>query len=121
MFGFSSGGYTGGGGKFEPKGIVHGGEFVINKEATSRLGLGYLSKLNSFKGYSSGGLVGGVASDAVADTVRSGAYGGASVNQVVNLGITGDISRQTKSEIFKLLPSIAEGVNAHNREKGYKG
>lgn len=40
--------------------------------------------------------------------------------QVVNLNITGDISRQTKSEIYKMLPSIAEGVNSHNREKGLR-
>jgi hypothetical protein len=40
--------------------------------------------------------------------------------QVVNLNITGDISRQTKSEIYRMLPSIAEGVNSHNREKGLR-
>lgn len=40
--------------------------------------------------------------------------------QVVNVNITGDISRQTKSEIYKMLPSIAEGVNSHNREKGLR-
>jgi hypothetical protein len=34
--GFADGGYTGDGGKYEPKGIVHGGEYVINKEQTSR-------------------------------------------------------------------------------------
>jgi hypothetical protein len=36
---FSDGGYTGDGGKYEAKGIVHGGEFVIDKETTSALGL----------------------------------------------------------------------------------
>lgn len=117
LFGFSEGGYTGNGGKFEPKGVVHGGEFVINKESTKRLGLGYLSKLNSFKGYSSGGLVGGVASDSVIDEVQ-GAGARAGNNQTVNLEIVGDISRQTKAEIYRMLPSIANGVNAYNREKG---
>jgi tape measure domain-containing protein len=43
-----------------------------------------------------------------------------SSQQVVNLNITGDISRQTKSEIYRMLPSIAEGVNSHNREKGIR-
>lgn len=55
MNGYSSGGYTGNGGKFEPKGVVHGGEYVINKESTAALGLGFLDKLN---GYASGGYVG---------------------------------------------------------------
>lgn len=33
---FATGGYTGDGGKYEPKGIVHGGEFVTTKEKTAR-------------------------------------------------------------------------------------
>jgi hypothetical protein len=39
---------------------------------------------------------------------------------VINLTVTGDISRQTKSEIYKMMPKIAQGVTAHNREKGRK-
>ena len=35
--GYSSGGYTGDGGKFDPAGIVHKGEYVINKEKTGVL------------------------------------------------------------------------------------
>lgn len=42
---FDVGGYTGHGGKYEPKGIVHGGEFVFTKEATSRLGVANLYRL----------------------------------------------------------------------------
>ena len=37
--GFSDGGYTGDGGKYEAAGVVHKGEFVIDKETTSDLGL----------------------------------------------------------------------------------
>lgn len=40
--GFADGGYTGdaiGGGKYEPAGTVHRGEYVLNKETTERLGL----------------------------------------------------------------------------------
>ena len=37
--GFAEGGYTGDGGKYEEAGIVHKGEFVIDKETTSNLGL----------------------------------------------------------------------------------
>ena len=39
MLGFSSGGYTGDGGKYEPAGIVHRGEYVVNSETTRDLGL----------------------------------------------------------------------------------
>lgn len=53
--GLATGGYTGDGGKYEPKGIVHGGEFVINAASTRKLGLAYLNRLN---GYANGGFVG---------------------------------------------------------------
>lgn len=33
-----SGGYTGDGGKYEPKGVVHGGEYVLTKEEVQALG-----------------------------------------------------------------------------------
>ncbi|MGX2975356.1 phage tail tape measure protein [Ursidibacter arcticus] len=41
-----SGGYTGNGGKYEPAGIVHRGEYVMTKEATARLGVANLNRLN---------------------------------------------------------------------------
>lgn len=55
--GYDKGGYTGDGGKHEPKGIVHGGEFVFTKESTSRIGTDNLYAL--MRGYANGGLVGG--------------------------------------------------------------
>lgn len=55
--GFAAGGYTGDGGKFEPKGVVHGGEFVVRKEVVSQPGMrDHLDRLNR-KGYASGGYV----------------------------------------------------------------
>ena len=53
---FADGGYTGDGGKYQPAGIVHAGEFVMNKEATSRIGVGNLYRM--MRGYAYGGLVG---------------------------------------------------------------
>lgn len=41
-----SGGYAGNGGKYEPMGIFHGGEYIMTKEATSRLGVPLLNALN---------------------------------------------------------------------------
>lgn len=60
--GFASGGYTGDGGKYTPAGVVHRGEYVITKEATSRLGIGFLNHLNYGRGYASGGVVGSIPS-----------------------------------------------------------
>ena len=44
-----TGGYTGDVGTSQVAGIVHGKEYVINAENTSRLGLGFLNQLNSGK------------------------------------------------------------------------
>lgn len=41
-----SGGYAGNGGKYEPKGVYHGGEYIMTKETTSRLGVPLLNALN---------------------------------------------------------------------------
>ena len=43
---YATGGYTGNGGKYQPMGIVHGGEYVMTKEATNRLGIATLNALN---------------------------------------------------------------------------
>lgn len=61
---FAQGGFTGRGGKFEPAGIVHKGEFVVPKEyvdqTTGRPDMAFLAMLQSgMAGYSQGGLVGG--------------------------------------------------------------
>lgn len=63
---FAAGGYTGDGGKYEPKGIVHGGEYVIpqwmvkqNKPLVSAL------EVTRRKGYAEGGSVGGNISTAL--------------------------------------------------------
>ncbi|EEX3421823.1 phage tail tape measure protein [Escherichia coli] len=61
-FNFATGGFTGTGGKYEPAGIVHRGEFVFTKEATSRIGVGNLYRL--MRGYAEGGYVGGEGSPA---------------------------------------------------------
>lgn len=43
---FDKGGYTGAGGKYEPKGVVHGGEYVFSKAATNRIGVGNLDAMH---------------------------------------------------------------------------
>lgn len=80
--GFTSGGYTGNGGKYEPKGVVHGGEFVFTKEATSRLGPENLYRL--MRGYASGGLVGSNGSSG--SGVTNGGNVAASAAMVFSMG-----------------------------------
>ncbi|WP_342649081.1 phage tail tape measure protein [Pseudomonas sp. REB1044] len=56
-YGFSDGGYTGDGAKYQPMGVVHGGEFVLRKEVVAQPGMrSYLHQLNQ-NGYADGGYV----------------------------------------------------------------
>lgn len=68
-FGFAEGGYTGAGGKHQPAGVVHAGEYVFSAAAVRRLGLTALDNLHRLSkgapmpagrrlGYAEGGLVG---------------------------------------------------------------
>jgi hypothetical protein len=107
--------------------MLSNGEFVINAKATKE-NLKLLNAINSgnIPKFATGGLVNNIPSVTLndpktLDTSKLNNEKKSSNSQVVNLTITGDISRQTKSEIYKMLPDIAQGVNMHNKEKGYKG
>ncbi|TIX89289.1 phage tail tape measure protein [Rhizobium sp. P44RR-XXIV] len=60
IFGWADGGYTGDGGKYEPAGVVHKGEYVMSKAATARIGVGNLEALHrgALGGFAEGGYVG---------------------------------------------------------------
>lgn len=45
--GFASGGYTGLGGKYQPAGIVHKGEYVFDQASTNRIGVSQLEALRN--------------------------------------------------------------------------
>lgn len=53
--GFATGGYTGDGGKYDPAGIVHRGEYVIPKETVSMFGANYFDRY--LPGFANGGYV----------------------------------------------------------------
>ncbi|RXH41061.1 hypothetical protein XH94_09465 [Bradyrhizobium zhanjiangense] len=55
---FANGGYTGHGGKYEPAGVVHKGEYVMDAVTVRRVGV---ANLDSLRGYADGGLVGNMA------------------------------------------------------------
>ena len=134
--GFSEGGYTGAGGKFEPKGVVHGGEVVIRKEVVDQPGMkDYLIGLNRSgkPGYASGGFVGSHAMSPAftAPTVAVGVGGGAApqINLHINSdGSGGSVSAPDAYEQMGLallataraeMPNIARSVI--QKEKGQNG
>jgi lambda family phage tail tape measure protein len=94
---FADGGFTGAGGKYQPAGIVHAGEYVVNAENTRRLGLGFLERLNR-RGYAEGGFVSPFAgsSSVVNNAPRGGDY-----NQVLNINVKGNVDNRTATQIAK--------------------
>ncbi|MHA0950752.1 phage tail tape measure protein [Enterobacter ludwigii] len=100
--GFDVGGFTGHGGKYEPAGIVHRGEFVFTKESTSRIGVANLYRL--MRGYASGGLVGG-------GSAAGAGMGGISVYAPVNIsqqGSDGSINQANATGTAKQLQAIVQ-------------
>ncbi|HCI6737409.1 TPA: phage tail tape measure protein [Klebsiella quasipneumoniae subsp. quasipneumoniae] len=91
---FDRGGYTGDGGKYAPKGVVHGGEFVFTKEATSALGIDNLYALmNSAQGYANGGYVGRAPMAGMNNGAAAG--NGIVVNTTVNVDANGGSTAQS--------------------------
>jgi tape measure domain-containing protein len=126
---FSSGGYVKGPGSGTSDSIfarLSNGEYVINAASTKE-NLPLLEAINSGRipKFATGGLVG------VGNSTMNSSNIGSSISsdrsnarnnsqQVFNINITGDISDQTKKEIYQMLPQIANGVNAYNKEKGIR-
>lgn len=120
---YSSGGYTGDGGKYTPAGVVHRGEYVITKEATSRLGIGFLNHLNYGRGYASGGVVGSIPS-----TSYKPMAGGSISVKVINNGEPVNASveqRQRNGEteitvelIRQIARSETNGIISNNMRSG---
>lgn len=101
---YDVGGYTGDGGKFEPKGVVHGGEFVFTKEATNRIGIDNLYKM--MRGYADGGLV----SNAVTATAPMLGMQGGGNNITVGIGDVVIMSDSQKENNASNSQDIGAGI-----------
>lgn len=113
--GFASGGYTGDGGRLEPAGVVHRGEFVMSKAATERLGVGNLEALHqsALRGYATGGLVSTTGKVAKAVSARPGdSTGAAGQGVVINAPITVNANGGTPEQNADLAAQIAEKSEA---------
>ena len=97
--GHSDGGYTGHGGKYEPAGIVHKGEYVLSQENLRTLGgVGAVENLlRRAKGYSSGGMVGGGVNTA---------------------GLRASLSAATAAPVINITVNVSGGSNQEEARKG---
>jgi len=116
LFGFAGGGYTGNGGKNEPAGVVHKGEYVFTKAQTEKLGVGNLSRLA--RGYANGGLVG-----APGPVASRGGVSGLRITVGVDVDSSGNlmpfVTEVADSRVAKAAPAIGgAAVRTSNKQAG---
>ncbi len=91
IFGFSEGGWTGPGGKNQPKGVVHGGEYVFSAAAVRAIGVPNLEAMHrNLRGYAEGGLVGGGGGGAAAAAPAPIVNAGNNIYNILDPRIVGD-------------------------------
>ncbi|ENG8846591.1 phage tail tape measure protein [Escherichia coli] len=116
-FHFATGGFTGTGGKYEPAGIVHRGEFVFTKEATSRIGVGNLYRL--MRGYAEGGYVGGAGSPAQMRRAEGIRFEQNNSVVIQNDGINGQAGPQLMKAVYDMARKGAQDeIQAQMRDGG---
>lgn len=118
---FATGGYTGDGGKYEPAGTVHKGEFVMTKEATKRIGVDNLYRM--MRGYANGGIVGGTSSGGVGSPIMAGGVTIGSIPVSINNGSDPKGMEQGVKMIFKQMiqESCSQGGEVYNYINGKSG
>lgn len=118
---FATGGYVRGPGTGTSDSImarISNGEFVVNARAT-RDNFELLKAINAgkIKKYAQGGLVSRLDMPNTVDTRMLNSGNVNSNSQIVNINITGDISRQTRAEIVSMAPEISAMVHSNFKER----
>ena len=99
-------------------------EFVVNAKSARKF-MPLLKAINegNVPKFAKGGLVGAdISSEPVLQAykvgnIQSSSPSRSSTKQEFNLNITGDVSMQTRQNILKMIPEIAQGVTKHNFER----
>ncbi len=137
---FADGGYTGAGGKFQPAGVVHKGEYVFDQDAVRKAGgpAALDAMRRGLKGYANGGFVGGspLRAPSMPDLSRitnnnnnttmnsapiinvnvSGANGNAEISAMVQQGLTKGLAEWQRTPQFAM--AVGRGAQTA-RHKGY--
>lgn len=112
--GFQSGGYTGNGGVSDIAGVVHGKEFVLNAEATKRVGVGTLNAINS------GASVGGGITVNIVNNGTPQAYDVQQINEntvkiIATDIVNKEVTRQLGAPNSPISKGIKQNFNTSNR------
>lgn len=119
--GFSNGGYTGDGGKYQPAGVVHKGEYVFDQDAVRAAGgpAAMDAMRRSLKGYANGGLVGRVSAPVIPNLslVGSGSSARAQQNSQPSTFVIDVRGATGNSEIQEMVAAgVRQGISAYDRQ-----
>lgn len=122
--GFASGGFTGQGGKYQPAGIVHKGEYVFDQAATNRIGVsnlealrngGYLDATLSKPAFAKGAGVRAITSQGSAGIVT---YAPVYQITIQNDGQNGEIGPQAVKVLMGMVDQRVQGTLQDMRRDG---
>ncbi|MBW0298489.1 phage tail tape measure protein [Shewanella xiamenensis] len=108
--GYSSGGYTGAGGKYEPAGIVHRGEVVWSQRDVARAGgvATVEAMRKGHKGYADGGVVGGAAYNGVPAAAMAGTSPNVIINQQIIVPESNNNNGANNTNMNEVIKAYAE-------------
>jgi hypothetical protein len=121
--GFDEGGFTGAGGKHQPAGLVHAGEFVARSEVVRQPGaLSFLESFNrvgmqalqAMPGFAEGGLVAAMPSPIRSPTLGMRSSGMTVQNNFTINAPNGTVSRATEQQIAAAAARGASRANVRN-------
>ncbi|MGY6251653.1 tape measure protein [Bosea thiooxidans] len=120
--GFDEGGWTGAGGKHQPAGVVHKGEYVFDQDSVRKAGgpRALEAMRRGLKGYAGGGFVGAMAGPSM-PSVPSGLGGGGAPRIIVNNTQSQSVQATPKQESngdITVLISAVEARMADNMLRG---
>jgi lambda family phage tail tape measure protein len=115
---FDAGGYTGAGGKYQPAGIVHKGEYVFDQDAVRRIGVPALRALQ--KGYADGGLVGLPYTPSIPQLQGAAAAGRGLPGITLNIDAryaTKGVAEEIKDQLLKAYPAMVRSAVTESRRE----
>lgn len=112
--GFQSGGYTGNGGVSDIAGVVHGKEYVLNAEATKRVGVGTLNAINSGASVG-GGITVNIVNNGTPQTYDVQQIDENTVKIIATDIVNQEVTRQLASPNSPISKGIKQNFNTGNR------
>lgn len=112
--GFKTGGYTGNGGVSDVAGVVHGKEYVLNAEATKRVGVGTLNAINNGASFG-GGITVNIVNNGTPQAYDVQQINENTVKIIATDIVNKEVTRQLSAPNSPISKGIKQNFNTSNR------